>query len=89
MKSWSLLVLCSLMVATSGCLFHRHRHKSPAIATETEATFEQRWVAKRQAELQASGVKDAGEARRQAIDEFRKKYTYLEITHKPDPEVGH
>jgi hypothetical protein len=76
------------MVATSGCLFHRHRQKAPAIATETEATFEQRWVAKRQAELQAGGVKDAAEARRQAIDEFRKKYTYLDITHKPDPEAG-
>jgi hypothetical protein len=76
------------MVATSGCLFHRHRHKTPNIATETEVTFEQRWVAKRQAELQQSGVKDASEARRQAIDEFRKKYTYLEITHKPDPEAG-
>lgn len=88
MKSWSLLALCSMMVATSGCLFHRHRHKTPPIAAETEATFEQRWVAKRQAELQASGVKDPAEARRQAIDEFRKKFTYLDITRKPDPESG-
>ena len=68
-----------VVVADSGCLFHR-KNKKPketnAIATETEAEFRARFLDKRVAELTAQG-KDAATARQQAEVEFRAKYPYI------------
>ena len=73
-----------VVVADSGCLFHR-KNKKPketnAIAAETEAEFRARFVDKRVAELVAQG-KDADSARQQAEAEFRAKYSFIREPNK-------
>jgi hypothetical protein len=60
--------------------------KPKPIAGEVEESFKNRWIAKRMGELQASGkATDPREARAIAVEEFRKKYEYTEISKKPDP----
>jgi ABC-type uncharacterized transport system auxiliary subunit len=62
---------------------------NPAIATDVEESFKNRWVAKRMGELQASGAApDAREARRLAVEEFRKKYEYTSAAKNADPVGG-
>jgi len=80
-------VLLSGIVLLGGCL-HRSKAPSPEIAADVEESFKQRWIAKRMNELQASGVSDAREARRQASEEFRKKYEYINSARSPDRVGG-
>lgn len=86
MKYCCSLLVAVLLVGGAGC-FHRSK-PSPEIATTVEQEFKQRWIAKRMGELQASGVSDPREARRQATEDFRKKFEYLRTTSQPDPSVG-
>ena len=59
------------------------------IAGEVEDSFKTRWVAKRMAELQANGTAtDPRDARKIAVDEFKKKYEYTGAAKKPDPVAG-
>ncbi len=70
-----------------GC---QHSHKkppvakepkeNPAVASEVEESFKQRWVEKRAADLMALGLRP-DLARQQAIDEFGVRYGY---THAAD-----
>lgn len=87
MKSRCAFVLLSLVVLFGGC-FHRPKQHTPEIAADVEESFKQKWIAKRMGELQASGVTDPREARRQATDEFRKKYEYINASRTPDPMTG-
>ena len=66
------------VLGASGCLFHRapkQPKEKPDIATGTEREFQQRWVAKRVADLTAQGVA-ASVAEQQATQEFREKFSY-------------
>ena len=59
------------------------------IAGKVEDTFKTRWVAKRMTELQTNGTAtDPREARKIAVDEFKKKYEYTSAAKKPDPVAG-
>lgn len=87
MKSRFCLILLSCITLASGC-FHRPRQPTPEIAADVEESFKQRWIAKRMTELQASGVTDGREARRQAEEEFRKKYQYINAAHSPQSMGG-
>ena len=81
MKLRSISVLLAALALSAGC--HHAKHQA-GIAAETEETLKQRWVAKRMGELQASGVSDPREARRQAVEEFRQKYKYAPSAAAPD-----
>lgn len=69
------LVLLSLL----GCA------NNHPIAAGVEENFKARWIAQRMGELQAAGVTDGREARRQALEEFRQKYPYTSVARKVDP----
>ena len=76
----SLLLGLSLLSLNllSGCLFSKKASKpkeNPAIAAELEASFMQRTVDKRAAELTAKGMTPEA-ARAQAVEEFRVQYKY-------------
>lgn len=88
MKCRCLVLLLSLACAVGAGCFHRSKPKSPPIAADVEETFKQRWIAKRMGELQVGGVTDAREARRQATEEFRKKYEFIGASQNPDPISG-
>ncbi len=65
-------------IVFSGCLFSRKSSKpkeNPDIAASVEATFKQRWVEKRSAELKATGLAPEA-ALAQAGEEFRTRYGY-------------
>jgi hypothetical protein len=81
------LLLLPVLVLTGGCL--NKKKSDPAIASEVEEGFKSRWIARRMAELQASGAAtDARQARVMATEEFRKKYEYTSAAQKADPMVG-
>lgn len=71
-------ILAAVVVATSGCSFFRKPNRpkeSSAISAEVEATFRQRWMDKRLAELKAQGVaEDAAKA--QAESEFQARFQF-------------
>lgn len=70
--------LAIVAVASSGCTLFRKSQKpreSTAISSEVEATFRQRWMDKRLAELKAQGVADAA-AQTQAAQEFEARYQF-------------
>ena len=73
----ALSLSCLLLVLGSGC-FHSKKNatpkENPAIASETEADFKQRFMEKRMAELVAQGVAPDA-ARVRANEEFRSKYS--------------
>jgi hypothetical protein len=69
--------------AFSGCHFFRKNKKpkeNPAIATEVETMFKQRWLAKREAELTAKGSTPEA-ARQQARTEFNEQYKFTTVAH--------
>jgi len=67
----------------SGCF---NFTKPKPISGEVEESFKTRWVARRMTELQTSGTApDPRDARKLAIDEFKKKYEYTSVAKKPDP----
>jgi D-tyrosyl-tRNA(Tyr) deacylase len=73
----SLIFLSLLPLAClAGCKHGPSKPKeNPAVATEIEESFKQRWVEKRAGELMALGLRP-DLARQQAIDEFRVRYGY-------------
>jgi hypothetical protein len=74
-----LVCLVSLLPWVSGCSLFRKSSKpkeSSALSSEVEATFRQRWVDRRVAELNAQGIKGDA-ARTQAMAEFQEKYAYM------------
>ena len=78
-------VLSVLLAALcfSGCI---NFTKPKPVAGDVEESFKTRWVAKRMNELQTSGTAaDARDARRMAIDEFKKRFDCTTIAKKPDP----
>jgi hypothetical protein len=77
---FALIALC----AGTGCT---NKFKTP-VAAEVEESFRTRWVAKRMGELQAGGMADAREARRMAVEEFKKKYEYTTTAKQIDPVNG-
>lgn len=77
-KRLLLSLLAITVLLSSGCLFHRKARKpkeSSAIATDVEKEFQQRWIAKRVADLSAQGVTGAA-AQTQAETEFREKFPF-------------
>lgn len=79
--------LCFAAVVLSlvpGCASRSERE----IAASVEENFKARWIAKRMGELQASGVADGREARRQALEEFKQQYAYTSVAQKVDPVAG-
>lgn len=77
MNRLALCCLASLTLASGGCSSSKKPKPNPAIATQTEADFMERWVQKRIGELMASGTAtDALQARRMAQEEFRKQWPY-------------
>lgn len=80
----TLLLAVVLIPATSGCHFFSRSKKpkpNPAIASDVEASFQRRWLDRREAELAAKGT-DAVTARQQAEAEFREKFPYLQTPRK-------
>lgn len=72
------LAVC-IAASGSGCLFGKKSKKpkqNPAVASEVEGDFRQRWVDHRITEITATGT-DAATARSQAEAEFREKYPYI------------
>lgn len=81
MTRTGLLLALALVAALNGGCFLRRTPKPPkesgSIASEVEATFRQRWVDQRVAQLKAQKVADDA-ARAQAEAEFREKFEYLQ-----------
>lgn len=79
-KPTILLCLAALVFSgASGCNLFRKSKKpkeNPAIASQLEADFRQRWLDRRIAELTAGGAEPAL-ARQQAETEFRERYPFL------------
>ena len=74
-------VLLSLALR-AGCKHNPNKPKeNPAVASEIEEGFKQRWVEKRAADLMALGLRP-DLARQQAIDEFRDRFSYTHASGK-------
>lgn len=79
-----LLALICILPLMPGCV--GKKKTDPAIASDVEEGFKSRWIARRMAELQASGqATDARQARQIATEEFKKKYEYTSAAQKADP----
>jgi hypothetical protein len=76
----SVLLVPTLTLFASCSHGKKQPKENPAIASEVEEGFKQRWIEKRGAELMALGLRP-DLARQQAIDEFRDRYGY---THAAD-----
>lgn len=76
----SVLLVPTLALFASCSHGKKQPKENPAIASEVEEGFKQRWIEKRGAELMALGLRP-DLARQQAIDEFRDRYGY---THAAD-----
>jgi hypothetical protein len=82
MKRLLLFVLFLPLVLFAGCSHTKKKPKdNPAIATEVEEGFKQRWIEKRGAELMALGLRP-DLARQQAINEFRARFGYTHAAGK-------
>lgn len=72
-----LATLCVGLFTSAGCLWSKKPKQNPSIAADVEESFKQRWIARRMAELSASGEAPEGRAaREQATREFAEKYEY-------------
>jgi hypothetical protein len=82
MKLKLLLLFCQATLVLSlsaGCSFSHKNKKpkeNPAIASEVEAEFRQRWLDRRVTELVGKGT-DASTAKAQAEAEFHERYPYV------------
>ncbi|HVU25640.1 MAG TPA: hypothetical protein VHE13_16035 [Opitutus sp.] len=68
-----------VLLSAPGChWFHKSKKpkESPAIASEVETNFRDRWLDRRVAELTAAGT-EATAARQQAEREFKERYPYV------------
>lgn len=77
-KRLLLSFLAAAALCSSGCHFFsksRKQKENPAIATQVEIEFHQRWIAKRVADLATQGVTGAA-AQQQAEQEFEQKFSY-------------
>ena len=77
----SLIAVLTILIGLSatGCnLFKKNKKpkENPAIASEVEEGFRQRWVDRRTGELVGTGT-DATTARSKAEAEFRERYPYI------------
>ncbi len=76
MKRSLILPLLLPLALLAGCKHGPSKPKeNPAVASEIEESFKQRWVEKRAADLVALGLRP-DLARQQAIDEFGVRYGY-------------
>jgi hypothetical protein len=78
-----LISLLAVSIALSGC-HHSHKPKpNPAVATEVEQEFMQRWVDQRAHDYVAQGkfTTDA-DARAQATRDFYQQYPYTTLADK-------
>jgi len=80
MKHLFLACLAAFVLLSSpGCHWFRKSNKpkeNPAIASEVETDFRNRWIDRRIAEITAGGT-DAVTARTQAEREFQQRYPYV------------
>jgi hypothetical protein len=84
LKFTILCLLSAAILSSTGCNLFRKNKKpkeNPAIASEVEGEFRQRWVERRAAELVGQGT-DALNARNQAEKEFQERYPVLKSTGK-------
>jgi hypothetical protein len=87
MKVKPTVLLClsaAVLASVSGCNLFRKSKKpkeNPAIASDTEANFRERWMERRVPELTAQGA-DAATARQQAEKEFAEKFPYIKAGRK-------
>lgn len=76
MKRSLIFLLLLPLALLAGCKHNPKKPKdNPAIASEIEEGFKQRWVEKRAADLMALGLRP-DLSRQQAIDEFRERFGY-------------
>ena len=81
MKRLITVLLLLPVVLTTGCSHKTKKPKeNPALASEVEDGFKQRWVEKRANELMALGLRP-DLARQQALEEYHERYKY---THSAD-----
>lgn len=82
MKLKPILLACLAVLVlpvTSGCNLFRKSKKpkeNPAMAAELAASFQERWMEHRTAELTAAG-REPAEARRLAESEFQERFPHL------------
>ena len=84
MKRPLLFLLVPSLALFAGCSHSKTPKKpkeNPAIASEVEEGFKQRWIEKRGAELMALGLRP-DLARQQAIDEFHDRFGYTHAAEK-------
>lgn len=86
MNRFSFLCIVVVLACSSAC--SNKPKPNPAMATEMEESFKQRWIAKRINELTQAGVTDPREARRQATEEFKQRYEFTNAAKKADPVGG-
>ncbi len=86
MNRFSFFCVLSALVLGVGC--SSKPKPNPAMATEVENAFKQRWIAKRITELTQAGVTDPREARRQATEEFKQRFEFTNAAQKADPVTG-
>jgi hypothetical protein len=81
MKKILLPILCAV-IGLNGC--HSHKPKpNPAVATEVEEEFKQRWVDQRVRDYLAQGkFKTDADARQQATTDFYLEYPYSTLAQK-------
>jgi len=82
MKRLPLFCLILPLALSASCSHSPKKPKeNPALATEVEEGFMQRWIEKRGADLMAMGLR-ADVARQQAIDEFHARFGYTHAANK-------
>jgi hypothetical protein len=83
MKRLVPLLLATVILANSGCHLFSKKKKTdvpkqgPAVATDVEKDFMQRWIDKRTADLVQQGVAPAA-AKAQAAAEFKANYNFTD-----------
>ena len=81
MKRPIIFFLLLPVALVAGCSHKTKKPKeNPALASDVEESFKQRWVEKRANELMALGLRP-DLARQQALEEYRVRYQY---THSAD-----
>lgn len=74
LKRTLLLCLAATLPLFVGCSILKKEPQAP-ISAQTEQSFRERWIETRGTELVSKSTSPA-EAKRQAVEEFRKRYSY-------------